>query len=271
MAFARPWFALLLAAVAWAMVAPARAVEPAQAAAEGIDAIAWDLVRAAGAGNVVVSPASIWEALAMTHQGARGETAAEIAGVLGLPDDRSAIAEAAAALRTSFAEAKGKAITLDVANRLWTQRGTPLEREFVTTLERRFGAGAGVVDFSATPEAARGTINEWVAGHTAKKIPELLKAGVITPLTRLVLTNAVYLKAPWVGRPAVRLGDRRSRDRRGAVRRHRPGPTRVTTMLKPLMRWSRPTAAVCGPACPSSPRTPGGWLRLIWYSHDRDA
>jgi serpin B len=36
-----------------------------------------------------------------------------------------------------------------------------------------------------------------VAGHTAKKIPELLKAGVITPLTRLVLTNAVYLKAPW--------------------------------------------------------------------------
>ena len=209
MALVRPWFSLLLAAavVAWAMVAPARAVEPTQAAAEGIDAIAWDLVRAAGAGNVVVSPSSIWEALAMAHQGARGETAAEIAGVLGLPDDRFAIAEAADALRTSFAEAKGKAITLDVANRLWMQQGKSLEREFTATLERRFGAGAGVVDFSAAPEAARGTINEWVAGHTAKKIPELLKAGVITPLTRLVLTNAVYLKAPWA-KPFEKLATR---------------------------------------------------------------
>jgi serpin B len=209
MALVRPWFSLLLAAavVAWAMVVPARAVEPTQAAAEGIDAIAWDLVRAAGAGNVVVSPSSIWEALAMAHQGARGETAAEIAGVLGLPDDRFAIAEAADALRTSFAEAKGKAITLDVANRLWMQQGKSLEREFTATLERRFGAGAGVVDFSAAPEAARGTINEWVAGHTAKKIPELLKAGVITPLTRLVLTNAVYLKAPWA-KPFEKLATR---------------------------------------------------------------
>ena len=175
---------------------PAHA-EAAKAAAEGIDEIAWDLVRAAGAGNVVISPASVWEALAMTHQGARGETATEIAGVLGMPDDRVAIAGAAEALRASLAEAKGTAITLDVANRLWTQRGKALEAEFTAALEQRFGAGAGLVDFAAAPEAARGEINGWVSAHTAAKIPELLSAGAITPLTRLVLTNAVYLKAPW--------------------------------------------------------------------------
>lgn len=184
----------------------ARAVaEGAKAAAEGIDEIAWDLVRAAGPGNVVVSPASVWEALAMTHQGARGETAAEIAGVLGMPDERAAIAIAAEGLRVSLAEARGRAITLDVANRLWVQRGKALEGEFTATLAKRFGAGAGEVDFSGAAEAARGEINGWVADHTAKKIPELLKAGVITPLTRLVLTNAVYLKAPWAEpfRPAA--------------------------------------------------------------------
>jgi serpin B len=168
----------------------------ARVAAEGIDEIAWDLVRAAGPGNVVVSPASVWEALAMTHQGARGATAAEIAGVLGLPDDRAAIAAASAALRAEFAEAKGKAITLDVANRLWVHKGKPLEREFTSALEQRFGAGAGEVDFVAA-EAARSAINGWVSDHTAHKIPELLGPNVITPLTRLVLTNAVYLKAPW--------------------------------------------------------------------------
>lgn len=169
----------------------------AQAAAEGIDEIAWDLVRAAGAGNVVMSPASIWEALAMTHQGARGETAAEIAGVLGMPDDRAAIAAAAEALRVELAESKGSAIRLDVANRLWVQRGKALEPEFTTVLEKRFAAGAGEVDFAAAHEAARDEINGWVSAHTAEKIPELLKPGTVTPLTRLVLTNAVYLKAPW--------------------------------------------------------------------------
>lgn len=176
---------------------PAEAAAAAQAAAEGIDEIAWDLVRAAGAGNVVVSPTSVWEALAMTHQGARGKTAAEIAGVLGLPDDRTRVAAAAEALRGTLAEAKGEAITLDVANRLWVQRGKPLADEFTAALEQRFAAGAGEVDFAEATEAARGAINGWVADHTAKKIPELLAPGVLTPLTRLVLTNAIYLDAPW--------------------------------------------------------------------------
>jgi serpin B len=185
-------------AATWREPPPARAVEVAAArqAAEGIDEIAWDLVRAAGQGNVVLSPASVWEALAMTHQGARGETAAEIAGVLGMPDDRAAVAGAAEALRAALAEAKGTAITLDVANRLWTQRGKALDPAFTAALEKRFGAGAGVVDFAAA-EAARGEINGWVSAHTAGKIPDLLPAGTITPLTRLVLTNAVYLKAAW--------------------------------------------------------------------------
>ena len=196
--------AVVAVTVAWRSPAACHAAgvaasqgDAARAAAEGIDEIAWDLVRAAGGGNVVISPASVWEALAMTHQGARGETAAEIAGVLGLADDRAVIASAAEALRGALAEAKGTAITLDVANRLWVQRGKDLQPEFTTALERRFAAGAGVVDFAAAHEAARGEINGWVSAHTAKKIPELLKAGTITPLTRLVLTNAVYLKAPW--------------------------------------------------------------------------
>lgn len=190
--------AVTVIAATWREPPPARAVEVAAArqAAEGIDEIAWDLVRAAGSGNVVLSPASVWEALAMTHQGARGETAAEIAGVLGMPDDRAAVAGAAEALRAALAEAKGTAITLDVANRLWTQRGKALDPAFTAALEKRFGAGAGVVDFAAA-EAARGEINGWVSAHTAGKIPDLLPAGTITPLTRLVLTNAVYLKAAW--------------------------------------------------------------------------
>jgi serpin B len=177
--------------------AAARSAEPVAQAAAGVGGMAWDLVRASGAGNAIVSPVSVWEALAMTYVGARGETAAEMAHVLGMPDDRAAIAAASKALRKLFSEAKGEKIALDVANRIWVQRDKKLEGGFTSLLEDTFSAGAGIVDFIGATEPARAEINAWVSDHTAKKINELLKAGTITSMTRLVLTNAVFMKAPW--------------------------------------------------------------------------
>ncbi len=135
--------AVVVMAATMAGGAAARAVAPVEQAAGGIGGMAWDLVRASNAGNAIVSPVSVWEALAMTHAGARGETAAEIAHVLGMPDDRAAIAAASEALRKLFAEAKGEKITLDVANRIWVQKEKQLEGEFTSLLEDKFGAGAG--------------------------------------------------------------------------------------------------------------------------------
>ena len=176
-------------------------IQPAPLAAAdapaGIAGMTWDLVRASGDGNAILSPASVWEALAMTHAGARGETAIEIAKVLGMPNDRDAIAASAAELRTLLAEAKGKAITLDIANLIWVQQDKQIEPAFAGLLEAKYAAAAGIVDFACRPEDARAEINSWVGEHTADKIPELLKSGSITPMTRLVLTNAIYLNAPW--------------------------------------------------------------------------
>jgi serpin B len=184
---------LLVAGFVATAAPPNSAVE----AAAGTSRLAWELVRASGEGNAILSPASVWEALAMTHAGAKGETAAEIAAVLGMPDDREQIAAAAAELRQTLAEAKGEKIKLDVANRIWVQEGKPFEAGFTGLLEAKYGAAAGIVDFASQPEDSRTAINAWVGEHTADKIPELLKSGTITPLTRLVLTNAIYMKAPW--------------------------------------------------------------------------
>ena len=56
-----------------------------------------------------------------------------------------------------------------------------------------------VVDYmSATArEQARGEINRWVAERTHDRIPELIKQGVLSELTRLVITNALYFKGKW--------------------------------------------------------------------------
>jgi serpin B len=43
----------------------------------------------------------------------------------------------------------------------------------------------------------RATINQWVEQQTDNKIQNLLGPGTVTPLSRLILTNAIYFKAAW--------------------------------------------------------------------------
>ena len=83
------------------------------------------------------------------------------------------------------------------ANSLWAQRDLVFDALFLDTLAANYGAGVRLVDFKKAAEAARETINEWVAEQTEEKITDLIPAGVLDALTRLVLVNAVYLDATW--------------------------------------------------------------------------
>jgi serpin B len=53
------------------------------------------------------------------------------------------------------------------------------------------------VDFRSAAEAARRLVNEWTAGQTHDRIRTILPPGSVDAMTRLVLVNALYLKAPW--------------------------------------------------------------------------
>ena len=167
------------------------------------------LLAALGGGsdaNLAVSPLSIRLALAMVYAGAGGETAAQMAEVLGydLPADRLHAAFNALDLaiedRTGTFSGDGgeeRSIEVSISNALWGQAGFPIRQPFLDTLALDYGAGLRVVDFVTAAEAARETINAWVAGETNDRIPELIPAGVLTPETLLVLTNTVYLLADW--------------------------------------------------------------------------
>ena len=168
-----------------------------ETAAQAVSHLGWQLVARSGDGNAIVSPVSVWQALAMTHAGASSTTAAEIAGVLGMPNDPQLIGDASAEMRKAFDELRSDQIRLAIANRLWLQQGKSVANTFTSLLETKHAANAGVLDFAAAPEAARGKINGWIADHTNDRITDLLPSGSITPLTRLVLTNAVFMKADW--------------------------------------------------------------------------
>jgi serpin B len=86
---------------------------------------------------------------------------------------------------------------LRAVNSLWLQRDYPVLAEYLDTLAASYDAGLNLLDFIADPEGSRRTINDAVAVATEDRIEELIPEGVITDLTRLVLTNAVYFKANW--------------------------------------------------------------------------
>jgi len=168
---------------------------------------------ARGEENLCLSPYSIQSALAMTFAGADGDTRREMARVLHFPSDGDAIHSSFAALQRSLEEMSKKTakiaeqskkgggpsepITLAVANRLFAQSGYDFRDAFRELVKKFYGAPFETLDFKKDPDGSRQHINKWVAEQTRDRIRDLIPQGGIKELTRLVLANAVYLKAPW--------------------------------------------------------------------------
>ncbi|MGA2820406.1 MAG: serpin family protein [Anaerolineales bacterium] len=178
--------------------------EDLRALAAGNTQFAFDLYRSlrAGKGNLFLSPYSISLALAMTFGGAEGDTASQMAGTMHFALPPSSLHPAFNAYSQDLqgraaASKEGTPFELTIANSLWGQKSLPFRSDFLDLLAENYGAGLRLVDFTSNPEAARLAINQWVSDETKQKILDLIPAGAIDPLTRLVLANAIYFKAGW--------------------------------------------------------------------------
>ncbi len=149
-------------------------------------------------GNLFFSPYSISTALAMTYAGARGETAEQMADVLHFSLGRDKLHAAMGRMVNKLnAAGEESSFQLVVSNALWGQKGYSFLPSFIGFVKDNYSAGFNEVDFIHQTEATRKTINTWVERQTQDKIRELLKQGILTPITRLVLTNAIYFKGNW--------------------------------------------------------------------------
>jgi len=156
-------------------------------------------------GNLALSPYSIAVALAMTANGAAGETQQQMLDVLHI-DSLATYNSGMAALTRSLESlagpvplANGKTGEVDLASadQLFGDRSATFGRGFLTVLAKEYDAAMRTVDFQFHLEAARNAVNDWTADQTHDRIPEILPLGSVDPSTRLVLVNALYLKAPW--------------------------------------------------------------------------
>jgi len=146
-------------------------------------------------GNLFYSPYSISAALAMTYEGAKGQTADEMKSVFHFPESKI--------LRPNFAaiynevNKKDKPYKLSTGNALWTQQDYKFLEEYLSTVEKYYGGKAANVDFVMETEKSRQTINTFIEEQTNNKIKDLIPQGVLDASTRMVLTNAIYFKGTW--------------------------------------------------------------------------
>jgi serpin B len=173
---------------------PPSSMSPAQvtAAEDAFSLALFDRVCPSKPGpNLLLSPESAAQALGMLYAGAKGPTAASLGRLLRLPAWNPGLV---AALGRHTATLAGLH-QLAVSNHLFEQSGDRPAQRVLDDLRTAFHTGLGVVDFGDEP-ATTNRINAVVAHETHDLLPALFAAPL--PLsTRAVLTNALYLKAPW--------------------------------------------------------------------------
>lgn len=86
-----------------------------------------------------------------------------------------------------------------MVNRMWVDGAllASVPASYSQQLHQRYQADASALNVSE-PENARKTVNDWIAQATAQQIPTLLPEGAVTPNTKLILTNAIHFKSPWL-------------------------------------------------------------------------
>ena len=143
--------------------------------------------------NIFISPLSVSIALAMTLNGASGDTEQAVTNTLQLQAlDADSINVGYAALQGALQTSDPK-VVLTIANSLWARQGVPFKQDFLQRNTEYFGAEISTLDFM-DPNTLT-TINQWVDTNTNGKIPKILDE--INSDLVLFLINAIYFKGSW--------------------------------------------------------------------------
>jgi len=143
--------------------------------------------------NIMVSPLSVSLALAMTYNGANGETKTAMEKTLkvyGLTTED---------INTSYRgliealKSLDPKVLLEIANAIFYRDDFNVEDDFVNINKHYYNADVTPLDFGSP--AALETVNGWVADHTNQKIKTILDQ--ITRQHVMFLLNAIYFKGTW--------------------------------------------------------------------------
>ena len=143
--------------------------------------------------NVMVSPLSVSLALAMTYNGANGETKTAMEETLklyGLTTDE--INQSYESLVSALKSLDEK-VLLEIANAIFYRDDFEVLEDFISVNQNYYGAEVSPLDFD--DPGAVDVINSWVADNTHDKIQTIIDR--ITGDQVMFLLNAIYFKGIW--------------------------------------------------------------------------
>lgn len=143
--------------------------------------------------NKLISPLSIYLALAMVYNGADNATRDSITNVLALTGlTINDLNNTCQALMEQLSGEDNK-VQLSIANSLWYNKNAQPLSPFVNTTKSYYLAGCQPLDFGDA--ASVKVINDWISEHTGNKIQNVLQS--ISPDDLLYLVNAIYFNGAW--------------------------------------------------------------------------
>jgi serine protease inhibitor len=143
--------------------------------------------------NVFISPLSISLALAMTHNGANGDTKTEMQNTLRFPDFSADEINGYFQTLSNTLPDLDPTVKLGIANSIWYRQDFSVLPDFISINQSYYNAEVKALDFD--DPASVNKINGWVATKTNDKIKKVIDQ--ITPDMVMFLINAIYFKGQW--------------------------------------------------------------------------
>lgn len=143
-------------------------------------------------GNVLFSPLNLMTTLAMAAVGARGETARELAEVLGMPktDIDSFVRE----VLDELAYENGRTLLTHFS--AWFAGDVEVTEEYARSLENCFDSRVERADFSQSEEIAA-KINSVIDKHTCGMLRNVVSPADISEELQMVLLGTLYFCSRW--------------------------------------------------------------------------
>jgi serine protease inhibitor len=153
-----------------------------------------DVASEAGNGeNVFISPLSVSLALAMTLNGAEGETLEAMREAMRLTGlSREEINESYKKLMADLLSVDPK-VVMNIANSIWYRQGFHVQPPFMDVNKDYYNAEVKALDFDSP--GAVDAINQWVASKTNDLIESIIEE--IPQDAVMYLINAIYFKGDW--------------------------------------------------------------------------
>lgn len=144
--------------------------------------------------NVFISPLSLSMALAMTVNGAAGDTRTAMLKTLDVSDSNVQDLDASYQSLMKLLTNADPKVQMELANAIWYRNTFSVQQSFINTCQKYYGARVQGLNFKDNHSAD--IINNWVSDQTHGKITKMVQAP-IDPNIVMYLMNAIYFKGNW--------------------------------------------------------------------------